>query len=403
MLEAEIATEIIGLVPHWYQAEHGPQRFSLQVAEQSFSFCNHGPLTPSLETFLDHIQRQVKEIQLHYFEAFPGLVDVLLESLAVEWLRMHDARTDWRRLVRYLDDLSRRTFENQPVALNLIIRPGEGEGDITLAHWQKVFDQLASSPMTFLVVDPQLRLLDYAEVQWSELRGELAYKFYPEMLHPMHSVVTDGELSVQLTPLGDLVFMNQGGLIAARRKRKWKIYDMPTFREGLAACMGQPAVGANLLEVVFDLSFRRYGSLLIYDPTHDTRRHIRNESSIVFAGWKAYPAAEPSPTGQALIGRFIGDLAMGDAPGALRWKRRLIELARVDGALIFDERHILAVGAIIETHPQAGGQSGARTAAARSAYLWGARPTKISSDGDVTVHFASRHGDQVCDAELNFL
>ncbi len=403
MLEAEIAAEIIGLVPHWYQAECGPQRFSLQVAEQSFSFCNHGPLTPCLEAFLDHIQRQVKEIQLSYFHAFPGLIDVLLESLAVEWLHMHDPHTDWRRLVRYLDDLSRRTFENQPVALNLIIRPGEGEGDITLAQLQKVFDQLASSPMTFLIVDPQLRLIDYGEVQWSELQGELAYKFYPELLHPLHSVVTDGELSVQLTPLGDLVFMNQGGLIAARRKRKWKIYDIQTFQDSLAQCMGQPAVGANLLEVVFDLSFRRWGSLLVYDPAHATQSHIRNAASIVFAGWKTDAPGEPCPTGQSLIGRFIGDLAMGEGLGALRWKRRLIELARVDGALIFDDRHILAVGAIIETHPQSGNQHGARTNAARSAYLWGARPTKISSDGDVTVHFTSRSGDQACDAELHFL
>jgi hypothetical protein len=46
---------------------------------------------------------------------------------------------------------------------------------------------------------------------------------------------------------------------------------------------------------------------------------------------------------------------------------------------------------------------GARTTAGRSAYLWGAHPIKVSADGDVTVYFESRNGDNVCDAEMHFL
>jgi hypothetical protein len=198
--------------------------------------------------------------------------------------------------------------------------------------------------------------------------------------------------------------MDREGILAARRKRKWKVYDVRTFKNSLALCLGKQDVGASLFEIVFDLSFRRYGALLIYDPKHSTRDHIRNEASIMFSGWKKkthQPAG--AAAGQALIGRSLENLAMAQGVGAMLWKRRLIELARVDGAVIFDDAHLLAVGAIIESHPDAGDQLGARATAARSAFLWGAHPVKVSSDGDVTVYFKSRKGVQECDALMHFL
>lgn len=404
MIEAEIAAEIIGLVPHWYQAEIGPHKYSLSVGEYRTHFYNHRKLTPALDEFLSQIQKRIKDIQLHYFGTFPSLIDVLLESFAIEWLRLHAPKIDWKKLVKYLDKLSRRTFENQPVALNLVVVPGEGKGDITEAHLQKVFDQLASSPMTFLVVDADLQLIEYGEVVPSKLNGHLSYKFYPELLHPIHCMLQDGEFSAHLTPEGDLVIMNNEGLLAARRKRKWKVYDMRTFKNGLAHCLGNQEVGATLFEIVFDLSYHRHGALLIYDPRHCTLDHIRNEASVIYSGWRERKGpSSDAASGQALVGPSMANLAMGEGLAALRWKRRLIELARVDGAVIFDDAHLLAVGAIIEAHPRVGNQLGAKATAARSAYLWGAHPVKVSSDGDVTVYFKSRKGHQECDAVMDFL
>ena len=253
--------------------------------------------------------------------------------------------------------------------------------------------------------------------------------------------------------------MNKDGLLAARRKRKWKIYDVRTFKNGLAQCMGKATVGANLFEIVFDLSFARYGSLLVYDPRHQLRDRILNRQCIVFPGWKdegkangngsakgngnaangvlvcaasnnghaangngssnghpadgnaraanAIPSGNDSPVAsiacQDLIARSVMDLGLGEGVGALKRKRRLIELARVDGAVIFDDQHLLAVGAIIKSHPDVGSQLGARTTAAKSAYLWGAHPVKVSSDGDVTIYFKSRKGSESCDAVMHFL
>jgi hypothetical protein len=402
--EAEIGREIIRLVPHWYEADCGPERYSVLVGGHISHFCNHRKLTPNLGAFLSRISARTKELPLEYFVSLPSLIDVFLESCAIEWLRMHSAATDWARLIKYLETVARRTYENQPVSLNLIIRAGNGVGDISAARLQKFFDQLASSPFSYLAVDGDLRLMHYGEVEWPQLEHTGNGKFHPEFLHPIHSIMDETDISAHLTAQGDLIIMNKAGLLATRRKRKWKIYDVRTFRNSLSYCLGNPYVGANLFEVVFDLSFRRQGSLLIYDPEHRIAERVLNPESIIFSeGQSDLDAPPPTACGQTLIGRSIEDIAVGKKTGSLKGKRRLIEMACVDGAVVFDDNHLLAVGALVRSHPSVGNQLGARTTAARSSYLWGARPIKVSSDGDVTIYFKSRDGAAECDAVMNFL
>ena len=133
-------------------------------------------------------------------------------------------------------------------------------------------------------------------------------------------------------------------------------------------------------------------------------KHIRNPASVVFSDWHGEKTPEADlASAQALIGRSLVDFAMGKGTESLKSKRRLIEMASVDGAVIFDDHHLLAVGAIIEAHSCVGSQLGARATAARSAYLWGAHPVKVSSDGDVAVYFTSHKGDEECEAVMHFL
>jgi len=214
----------------------------------------------------------------------------------------------------------------------------------------------------------------------------------------------EGDLSAHLTLQGDFLVMNKAGIVAARRKRKWKLYDMETLQDSFSYCLGSPSAGSNLFEVVFELSLRRQGALLVYDPEHQIRDHLLNPESIIFSGWQD----EEQPRfgldcGQALIAPSIQDIAIGRGVGILRKKRRLIELACADGAVVFDDDRLLAVGALIRSHPNVGSQLGARTTAARSAYLWGGHPVKVSSDGDVTVYFQSTDGQDHCDAVMYFL
>ncbi len=423
--EAEVGREIIRLVPHWYDAQYGPAQYTIPVGSHVAHFCNHCRLTPNLRVFLSKVSARTQALPLELFANLPSLIDVLLESFAIDWLRMHSPTTDWVRFIKYLESLARRTYENQPVALNLIIRQGQGLGDITRPRIQKFFDRLASSAFSYLAVDSDLRLIDYGEVEWSQIKAASSYKFHPEFLHPIHSVMDETDFSAHLTTGGDLIIMSKAGMLATRRNRKWKIYDVRTFKNSLAYCLGSHCVGANLFEVVFDLSFRRQGSLLIYDPEHLVADHILNPESIISADYrrKAQGSAGPSSgtvagdtgttagtesgsrpeTGQAMIVDSIAEISVGRRAGALRRKRRLIEMSGVDGAVVFDEDHLLAVGALIRSHPNVGSQLGARVTAARSAYLWGGRPIKVSSDGDVAVYFKSRSGDNECDAVMNFL
>ena len=89
--EAEIGREIIRLVPHWYEADCGPERYSVPVGEHVAHFCNHRKLTPILSAFLTRICARTRELPLEYFVNFPSLIDVFLESFAIDWLRMHSA------------------------------------------------------------------------------------------------------------------------------------------------------------------------------------------------------------------------------------------------------------------------------------------------------------------------
>ena len=88
----------------------------------------------------------------------------------------------------------------------------------------------------------------------------------------------------------------------------------------------------------------------------------------------------------------------------LRKKRVLLEIASLDGAVIFDGASVLAFGSMIRTHPSIDNTLGARTTAALSAHKYGGYPIKISSDGDITIYFTSQdEAGNESHTELNFL
>jgi len=131
---------------------------------------------------------------------------------------------------------------------------------------------------------------------------------------------------------------------------------------------------------------------------------ILNPECIMLPYWKQNGhALSRSPLGQTLIQDSVEDIAIGKKGGSVRKKRQLVEMACIDGAIVFDDHRLLAVGALIRSHADVGSQLGARITAAKSAYLWGARPLAVSSDGDVTVHFRSQDDQGECDAVMNFL
>jgi len=115
MKEAEIASEIIQLVPSWYQARCGPHRYLLRIGDHEEPFYHHSTLSPSLETFLTRLHLATKDVDPQRLHVSPGLLDILLDNLAVEWLGIHSPTTDWTRIIDYLEQVSRRTHETEPV------------------------------------------------------------------------------------------------------------------------------------------------------------------------------------------------------------------------------------------------------------------------------------------------
>ena len=115
---------------------------------------------------------------------------------------------------------------------------------------------------------------------------------------------------------------------------------------------------------------------MIYDPQHCIAEHLLNPESMIHHEPGSNGRPVPTVSGQSLIGRSIEDIAVGKKAGSLKRKRRLIEMACIDGAVVFDDNNLLAVGALIRSHPAVGNQAGARTTAARSAYLWAPIPSR---------------------------
>jgi hypothetical protein len=80
---------------------------------------------------------------------------------------------------------------------------------------------------------------------------------------------------------------------------------------------------------------------------------------------------------------------MAAAPEREHQRKLLLELATIDGAVLFDGDAVLAFGGILHMHDSARGHLGARTTAAYSAYHWGGVPLMISADGEMTIVFTS--------------
>ena len=117
--EAEIEREIIRLVPHWYEAECGPEEYSISIAQHTACFYNHGKLSGNLSELLATIRARTDPTAPW---SRPGIcramANALVESFAAEWLRMQSREVDWIKLIKYLETVSRRTSENLPVALD---------------------------------------------------------------------------------------------------------------------------------------------------------------------------------------------------------------------------------------------------------------------------------------------
>lgn len=143
--------------------------------------------------------------------------------------------------------------------------------------------------------------------------------------------------------------------------------------------------------------------LLVYDPEHCIRQRILNTESIISDDWRDDGVPQNPDCGQALVGQLLADTAIGKRAGSLKRRRRLIEMACADGAVVFDNHPRPGGGNADPLASQRGKSTGGKNHGRPLVVSLGAHPIKVSSDGDVTVYFKSKNGVSECDAEMHFL
>ena len=390
MNESPAADAVISMIPGWYRAKGGKLPLKLDFGDGQTSYVVR-EITPKMGD-LKYYAEARSEVFEGFFETYPKPIatDIIQEDLALKWLQLTSPDIQWKDALAYFRELGERTYENATVIKNIIVTPNRpGTCSVTGSEHSKLFDVLSSSPYCALKVDKAIRFVDYFEIRWENIKDTADYKFHPEFLHPFHSILGDREFSIHHTARRDLIILGRDGIIATRRKSRWKLYDPQNLKNCLVDILSRNYyVGCNMYEILFDLSFRRHGALLIFDPLNTLSEQIVNTHA-----WIASNYQNPKSGHAILRDRVLQIKPAGWGKDSARDKSLFLELASVDGALVFSESGIKAFGAMIKTHPKATGQYGARATAALSAFLYGAHPMKVSADGDVRILFWSEDQD----------
>jgi hypothetical protein len=398
MYEDNLMETLVATVPHWYESDYAQNTYELNLDKDTLKFRSHYPLTPRLQMLYLYMQNHLDCWQSKMPAIpTPRSLQQVEEDVAVRWLEIFDSKVNWNKFIAYIEYVRFRTYENTRVMINLVI--GDGDGTLTLSDSsiQKIVDPLSSNQQVYFRVDRELRFLDYQEILWREVRESSEYKFVPEFLEPFASILQDGEFSIHLTWHGDVFIMDSRGLLAANRKGRWHVYDAQTFKSSVCSIVSNITVGNNLFELMFDISYRRHGALLVYDPDHKVLAQVVNPLSIIGGD-------SPSPdAARAMLSPVIREIQLGRTDRLIRKKNLFLEIAGLDGAVIYDDEEILAIGAMIRQHPNIGSYLGARTTATQSAYRYGGIPIKVSADGDIQILFESTDNEgRGGDAEMMF-
>jgi len=241
--EAEIGREIIRLVPHWYEAPYGPEHYTIPVGGHT------GPILQSLPPHAQLADVSVEDLCPHEGPAVELFVNLpsLIRRAPGEFchrVAAHALADDRLGTVHQVPGIARPPDLREPAGgPEPDYPPGGGVGRHHAAADPEVLRSPGLVGVFYLAVDSELRLIDYGEVEWSQVKAATSYKLHPEFLHPIHSVMGDTDLSAHLTTGGDLIIMSKAGLLATRRNRKWKIYDVRTFKNSLAYCLGSHTWG----------------------------------------------------------------------------------------------------------------------------------------------------------------
>ena len=371
---------MVDLVPQWYSTKsQAPYDMEINIDGDEYWISSHSNATPGIHRWKEKCLEVSVEI-LNKPTTGSTIIDreLVQSRLVKEWLVLNGYPGDWEKLFDYSRSLEARTYENSTIGFSYVYNPKKS-GDVSLIDDanQKILDVLGETQYTYFTIGTNWTFLDYNYVKWHEIKMSDDYKLIPEFLYPYQSILENGECAITKTKRGDLIIYNKSGLLASCRKGEWKIYDSRALKNNIVDYVGSYRVGCNLFEILFDLSYRRHGALIVVDTNNSYKEVITNHSSLLESG---------STLHRALSGR-INQISLNEGDITKVSKQLILELASVDGALVLDNSgRVLAFGAIINSHKDANGEIGARSTAALSAHLYGLKVFKVSSDGEITLY-----------------
>jgi hypothetical protein len=402
-LESSSITRLIfDTIPQIYEAEDGPHRVDIPISGERNSIFSVVPLSDDLKSYIystaaiwDELNPMVEGGRLTQIIER----EWVQQKFAVAWLEKKTGIVTWNQILDYFRRLSRRTLENRAVSKTLLIEPGQfedGGASLTDQNFFKVFDWLGSSPLTYYRVDENLRIKGLEAVSVTGVEDLQGYRFYPDLLHPAVSCLKDSKsIIVNLSRDGDLKIADRDGILVTKRVGEpWLIYDKDHLIESMAKVLEQRlpetpknkdslCVACSLFQIIFDISMKRQGGLIILDDPKNLSRYIV----------KGIERDAHSP-----LNRIFTHSPFNGLEFSIPEARKLVELSSVDGAVILDlHGELVQIGSMVISHPSAVSHFGTREAAAFSAAQFGATALKISADGQASVFFTmpTKTGEQV--------
>jgi len=398
---------ILKCVPQWltFRSSH---EHSISLDEETIFFYTKIRLTTKQIALKHVIESHIKQWYQHICSLPKNLaVEYIKHQMALNWLKIHSKSILWHELLDFLGDAASRTYENRPPIKNIIISncPENNSAHINEHKIQKTLDPIACSLFTYIGVDCKMHVQKYDQANWCGINDNDTYKLHPEFLHALYGEIPNHGFSAHLTTQKDIVILEKkkyhkkinnkwkhydSGLILTKRKGSVYLYEPANFKNTIHHILGhKPSdyyVASNIFEILFDLSFMRKGSLLIYDPDDKISEKIQNKESFLDQknNDKEYRKTN-------FFTEYARNISLGNRDRSSGKKRILLELANIDGAVVFNQNSIVAVGAMIKPHHKATGMLGARSIASYSAACYGAHPFKVSSDGEVTMFIRTQN------------
>jgi hypothetical protein len=397
MNSLSISRLIFDTIPQLYEGSHGPYPVDLRIAGEDARVYSLVELSPELKRYLARATEIWEELR----PMTEGEISQIIErewvqqKFVVDWLEARTPIKSWGRILDYSRRLSRRLTENQVMSKTIMIEPGEGAAQAGLPgvslsdpDYFKVFDWLGTSPYTYFRVDEQLRIKAFEALPYLDAGAPESFRFYPDFLHPViSSIKMPGAVIVHLSENGSILIADRDGLIASKRSlESWTIYDIDHILASVGEIVKQPLkdnaccnqaehVSCSLFQVLFDISMKRHGALILID-------HPDKLPAYVIKGIERHSDSPLS----ALFAHAPSNELLYSIPEV----RKLVELSSIDGAVVLDMHgSLLQVGSMIVSHPSTPNRFGTREAAAFSAAKNGAIALKVSADGDMSIFFTT--------------